>query len=409
VTEARSMPNVRRATDARAREEVFGDRSELQEIVVCSLKAWDQVWNRNNFLVDALLRRNSSLRILFVEPPADPIFDLSQRRRPVAPRWRALSPDGRLRALRPLKVLPRRVGPSADQLLRFQVRVAVRRFGFKEPLLWVNDVTYAPLMKQPGWPSLYDVSDDWLLAPFTLREIERLRGLDRIALEDADEVVVCSNALARSRGDFRSVRLVPNAVDVEHFRRPRPRPADLPLGRIALYAGTAHDARIDVALVTDLANALPDARVVFVGPNALSQSSRLLLEQTTNVVFLGPRPYQDLPGYLQHADVVIIPHRVSPFMESLDPIKAYECMAISTPTVATPLPGFREHSDVLNVVARDDFPACVARVMEGDSRARARAQHDPPSWDDRADVFETALRAAVAASPNGEMRRRVTP
>ena len=52
-----------------------------------------------------------------------------------------------------------------------------------------------------------------------------------------------------------------------------------------------------------------------------------------------------MPGYLQHADVVIVPHVVSPFTESLDPIKAYECLAVGRPTVATPVPGFRELGD----------------------------------------------------------------
>ena len=53
----------------------------LKELVVCSLEAWDDVWRRNQFFVDGLLRRNPGLRVLFVEPPADPLFDLASRRR----------------------------------------------------------------------------------------------------------------------------------------------------------------------------------------------------------------------------------------------------------------------------------------------------------------------------------------
>ena len=73
---------------------------------------------------------------------------------------------------------------------------------------------------------LYDVTDDWRLAPLTPRELERLRRLDALARAHADEVVVCSPALARSRGTRRPVTLVPNGVDVEHFRR-RPRTPDM--------------------------------------------------------------------------------------------------------------------------------------------------------------------------------------
>src|SRR5581483_4422367 len=193
------------------------------------------------------------------------------------------------------------------------------------------------------------------------------RELDELALAAADEVVVCSRALAETRGAVRSVWLVPNAVDVEHFRNPRPRPGDLPSKPVVLYAGTAHDARIDVDLVVELASRLPQVTFAFVGPNALSRSTRQLLAELPNLVFLGPRPYRELPAYLQHADVVIVPHVVTPFMESLDPIKAYECMAIRTPTVATPLPGFREHSDVLNVVPRGEFAERVEAVLTAGS------------------------------------------
>ncbi len=96
------------------------------------------------------------------------------------------------------------------------------------PTLWLNDVTYAALIHRTGWPTVYDVTDDWLLAPFPAREIDRLRHLDALALADAGEVVVCSAALAASRGRTRAVTLIPNGVDTDHFRLPRPRPLDLP-------------------------------------------------------------------------------------------------------------------------------------------------------------------------------------
>ena len=70
----------------------------LDELVVLSLEQWDDVWRRNQFFVDALLGRNPGLRVLFVEPPADPIHDIAQRRRPTFSRLRSLREDGRLLA-----------------------------------------------------------------------------------------------------------------------------------------------------------------------------------------------------------------------------------------------------------------------------------------------------------------------
>lgn len=366
---------------------------DLRALIVCSLTAWDDVWNRNNFLTDALLRRNPNLRVLFVEPPVDPLYDLTTKRLPRLPRFVSIEARRNLRVLRPVKPLPRRFGSSSDRLLRRQVLLAAHACGLgRSAILWINDVTYAPLAETTGWPSVYDVSDDWLLAPFGDREIDRLRRLDELALQLADEVVVCSEALEQSRGRHRRVHLIPNAADVEHFRRPQKRPADLPQAPVALYAGTMHDARIDVSLVTGTAAALPDVQFVLVGPDALGRESRRALEAAPNVQLLGPRPYADLPGYLRHADVLIVPHRLSPFTESLDPIKAYEFLAVGTPTVATPVPGFREYPDAFEIATGEVFGTRVRALLD---HPRTESDIEPPTWDARAAAFEEVLLQAT--------------
>ena len=147
---------------------------ELRELVVCSLEPWDEVWRRNQFFTDIMLRRNPSLRVLFVEPAADPLYDLRSRRLPSLPRFRRIDSGGRLCAFRPVKVLPRKLGPVADRLLRSQVVAASRLMGFTHPALWVNDVTYAPMIPETKWPSVYDITDDWLLAPLARRETKQV-------------------------------------------------------------------------------------------------------------------------------------------------------------------------------------------------------------------------------------------
>jgi teichuronic acid biosynthesis glycosyltransferase TuaH len=357
-------------------------------LVVCSLEAWDQVWRRNQFLSDVLLRRHPSLRVLFVEPPADPLFDVLNGRRPTFPRLRRVGYEGRLHALRPVKIVPRRLGSLADEALRLQVRSGVRMLGYANPTLWINDVTYAPLIARTRWPSLYDVTDDWLTAPFVDREVDRLAALEAVALEDADTVVVCSTALAATRGRTRPVKLVPNAVDSAHFTRPQERPLDLPRSPVVVYVGSLHESRLDVGLVVDLARRLARVNVALVGPDSLGAESRRRLAMP-NVFVLGPRPYEQVPAYLQHADVIVVPHLVNEFTESLDPIKAYECLAVATPTVATPVAGFRELDRAVVIAERDSFARAVESVV--DSGHSERLASTPPTWEERATEFEDVL------------------
>ena len=344
----------------------------LRDLVVCSLEPWDDVWRRNQFVVRGLLDRNPALRVLFVEPP---------RGRSAEP---VCAVDDRLWTFRPAKRVPLSV--DGGRLVRAAVRRAARRVGFEQPTLWVNDSSYAPLVRETGWPALYDITDDWLLAEAPRRHAARLRRWEDELLARAAEVVVCSPALAATRGSVRPAALIPNGVDPEHFARPRARPADLPPAPVAVYAGTLHDERIDVGLVEELAGMV---RVILVGPDALRARSRERLERA-GAVLLGPRPYADVPAYLQHADVVVVPHVVTPFTESLDPIKAYECRAVGVPTVATRCAGFRDLNGQVVAVARDDFVGAVTAALAAPARARPNVPFEI-TWDARVREFEAAL------------------
>jgi GT2 family glycosyltransferase/glycosyltransferase involved in cell wall biosynthesis len=367
--------------------------STTHTLVVCSLEPWDDVWRRNQFFVRELLQRDPNLRVLFVEPPFDWLHHVrGHRDRERVRGIRSPRPDGRLFVFEPFKLLPRALGGLADRSLERQVRRAAREVGFARPTLWVNDPNYARLVVRTSWPSVYDITDDWISSAPSTRLRRRLERRERQLLRDADSVVVCSDALARRRRPARAdVSVTPNAVDVEHFQRPRPRPTDLPNRATAIYVGSLHDSRIDVALVTQLARAIADLEIVLIGPNSLSTASLDQLATAGNVRILGQRPYEDVPAYLQHAAVIIVPHVVSDFTESLDPIKAYECLAVGRPTVATPVAGFRGLPEPVRVAAREDFVATVARALTDPTAAAATSL---PSWRDRAEQFDQALTRA---------------
>jgi len=276
---------------------------------------------------------------------------------------------------------------------------AAASLGLQDPLLWVNDASYARFARSTGWPIVYDVTDDWLLAPLPARQKARLRADDELLLARSGAVVVCSPDLARTRGARRSVDLIPNGVDVELFRIPQARPTGLPPSPVAVYVGTLHEERVDVDLLVELAEARPDLAIAVIGPDSLGPASHDRLATVANIHLLGPVPYDRVPAYFQHADVVIIPHLVNPFTESLDPIKAYECLAAGRPTVATPVAGFRDLGAPVVVSPRDGFVAATSAVLDAPPAAdTAGATPDVPTWGQRADAMDTVMRRVRAAS-----------
>ncbi len=369
------------------------------DVICLSLEPWNEVWRRNQLMVTELLRLRPEMRVLFAETPIDVLWSLRQGKRPASGGLRPIGDTGRLWAMAPRKWLPRRIRPGTDESLARQVLAAGRTLGFERPLLWINDCTYAPMVRSTGWPSVYDITDDWLLAEGDSRWLERQRTNDALALRDVDEVVVCSPVLAESRGRQRPVHVITNGVDVDHLRSPTDRPVDLPSGRIVLYQGTLSDGRLDIGLCASLARGLAGrATLVLLGPNSLSRSAeRELLD--AGAVILGSRPYATMPAYLQHADVLVVPHQVIPFTESLDPIKAREFQSVGRPVVTTPVAGFRDLGRPMEVVQPESFVAAVEAVLDRPPLPSGPGEliGEPTTWARQAAAFLAVLDAAMSA------------
>lgn len=377
----------------------------MTDLVVLSLEAWDQVWRRNQYLVAGLLRADPTLRVLFVEPAADPLYKLASRS---LPRWgrglRAVDLGGaigRLWAYQPTKLWPRRLDSRVDQRLGLAITRAARRLGFERPVLWINDPAGATTLELTGWPALYDITDDWLEADRTPAEHDRLVRDEAVLMDRCAEVVVCSEALARTKGAIRPVTLIPNAVDVEAYRVPQPRPADLPDGPVALYLGTIHTDRIDLDLCAATAKEMHGVgHLVLVGPAPLSppDTKRLI---DAGVILLGAKDRAVVPAYLQHADVLVVPHVVTPFTESLDPIKLYEYRAVGRPVVSTPVAGFRDAEDPrVTAVASPQFAAAVRDHLPAAIHFPDNTDNEVPTWADRvAQMRDVVDRASFADSP----------
>ncbi len=373
-----------------------------RDVVLVSLEPWDDVWRRNQHLAAGLLRQDPVLRMLVVEPPADPVHDVVRRARPRPGRGLRPGPalDGvageRLWLLQPTKWLPRKVDPGGDRRRARAVRAAATRLGLHRPLLWANDPAAAQLEALTGWDTVYDVTDDWASARRTPAEHGRVVAGEGHLLATAREVTVCSPALAARKGTGRAVTLVTNGVDVDAYRRALPRPDDLPAGPTAVYVGTLHRDRLDVDLCLRTQAALgDDARLVLVGPVALDRADTERLH-AGGVSLTGARPFTDVPAYLQHATVLVVPHVVDEFTDGLDPLKLYEYRAAGRPVVATPVAGFREAAGPqVTVIDGESFAGAVRAATLGTPVPSVPAA-DVPTWASQVALFTSVLGRAGA-------------
>ncbi len=224
----------------------------MRDLIFVSLEPWDEVWRRNQFVCAELSRRFPGNQVLFV---ARPVFwplllraALRSRggagrralRRALRDRFRALPDFPNISVYTPLKWFPNPL-PGArkwnETRMTRGIRLAAKRAGVRDPLLWLNPHDAGFLIGETGERGVvYDITDDWELAAPAGPQRERIAGEDRDLCRRVDLTVVCSQALYNSRvGVAKRLLLLPNGVNADHYARPGqsdPRPP----GRFALDA-----------------------------------------------------------------------------------------------------------------------------------------------------------------------------
>jgi hypothetical protein len=283
-----------------------------------------------------------------------------------------------------------------------------KRFQIGAAAQIVQIPTWAPaayrLRDRFGWPILYDCMDDWDtfdgVGPTAIIEEQHL-------VRRADLLAVSSQLLYDKWSPLRdaagdSLALVRNAADFEHFHAPIESPAGtqtepLDLHRdhrpIVGYFG-AIAPWFDVELMTRVARARPDYDFLMIGPIA-DEVSLEPLEPLDNVTFLGPKPYAEMPRYLQQFDVCIIPFRTGLLIEATNPVKFYEYISQGKPVVSVDMPELAQYADCAYIsYSPDELLQNIDRALREDSperRARVIEVARQHTWARRRDQLHEYL------------------
>jgi teichuronic acid biosynthesis glycosyltransferase TuaH len=373
-------------------------------IVFVSLEPWDEIWRRNQFLCDGLLRRSESTQILFVQPPYDNTYAVRSRNFAKIRLSATLVSggyEGRLQLFTPTKWFPNSLplGRKLNDIsLAKQVKRALASLGWTATHLWINQHEAASLMDAKiAGKSIYDITDDWTKFSGNQTQLELVQKQDYKLCVEASQVIVCSDQLFEDKRNLvkaNRLYLIPNGVHVEHYQAVMNRSKPLhPVTQdwkkpVFGYTGTIHGDRVDVELVSRIAKANPQATVAMVGPNLLDADDQLTLSNHANIVFTGAKPYAELPDIMRAFDVCIVPHVVTSFTESLNPIKLWEYLAAGKPIVSMNVAGFKDFPELIHVSdSHEGFRKNLGSALpELPSLASARKvvaqQH---SWDKRID------------------------
>jgi Glycosyl transferases group 1 len=360
------------------------------DLVCVSHLRWDFVFQRPQHL---MARAAKGRKVVYFE---EPIFKEGQ-----SPDLQVRSDNGVLVAtpLLPLDLDEIQVGRMTRQMLdELLAKQSIKQF-----VLWMY--TPMPLPYLEGLKPqavVYDCMDE--LANFRFAP-PSLRAREQQLFQKADVVFTGGMSLYEAKcNQHGNVHCFPSSVEVAHFSKARrllPEPRDmqnLRHPRVGFYG--VIDERMDLELIEQCSRALPEVEFVLVGP--LAKISLDELPQSSNVHFLGQKSYSELPAYLAHWDVAILPFAMNESTRFISPTKTPEYLAAGKPVVSTPIKDVvRPYGDAGVVyIAQDpkEFCAYIRKALLEDQRPRqykADAMVQQMSWDNTWERMEQQIERAI--------------
>lgn len=253
-------------------------------------------------------------------------------------------------------------------------------------------ITIAEQLRAKGAQIVYDKMDKW----------DSALGGDWYSRSAEDQLIEFSDILVataldikeemESRAAGKPVHLIPNAVNGHLFdvAKNYERPLDLPEQRPLIgYTGSMYGEWFREDLVIKTAESNPEAAVVLLGDARERFSKR-----PPNLFTLGLKPHVELPAYLAHFDVCIIPFEASELIQATSPLKVFEYLAMGKPVVATFMRELEGLPYVLVSKSDEEFMQNIGKALDCHPDPEVTAEFaKQQSWEKRIEILLKLMEA----------------
>jgi glycosyltransferase involved in cell wall biosynthesis len=245
--------------------------------------------------------------------------------------------------------------------------------------------TALTLRERLGWPILYDCHDFIggfsRIAPSIVQTEPSIIGASDVGLFSSETLMDLNKALQPERV------LIRNGVDRSFIREDREaRKCDGV--QSVTYVGSLDD-WIDVPAIE--AAAREHSSVVFRLFGRVESAGIKCLEQYSNVHLEGECPHSQVADILEQSSAAIIPFKLNHLTRAVDPIKAYEYLALGLPVISSELPELDRFRDLMYIYRTPaEFCSAIgAALAERDEKMsrRRRAAILRETWEERTDAL----------------------
>ncbi|WCP67276.1 glycosyltransferase [Vibrio tubiashii] len=261
-----------------------------------------------------------------------------------------------------------------NTLLSFLVNREVKAFKLPNIITW----TYHPYILD-----LLETFDSQKVIYHCVDDLSQIPGIDELSFKQQEErfLPVCDTVFVTTRAleercsvYNNSVHYHGNVVDFNHFAYPKkisnPMLESISSNskRKVVYHGVLSDFKVDFSLFYDIALNAPEYDFYIIGQEREGQRNRTLqsIASLSNVHHIGYVSYEELPSFLSHMDVALLPSQINEYTHSMFPMKFYEYVAARLPVISTPL-GFTEYTknEALSVASTaSDFTILIEQHIK---------------------------------------------
>lgn len=236
-----------------------------------------------------------------------------------------------------------------EKLIKQRLFKANQGLAIQKPMLWLSLPSAVPLLgKINECFSIYYCGDDFSALEGVDHDV--IAELEQELVEKVDLIVVASETLSEKFPAEKTL-FIPHGVADYFFEAPDQRPEDLPDGPVAGFYGSI-SSWFDQQLLVETARRLPHWNFAIIGPQRCDVSE---MEACDNIHFLGEKDHHQLPNYVHHWQVSLLPFKNNAQIQACNPLKLREYMAVGKPIVSTDFPALEPYRNWLSVADADSF------------------------------------------------------
>jgi glycosyltransferase involved in cell wall biosynthesis len=275
-------------------------------------------------------------------------------------------------------------------LLLSQIKHFARKLKMKKPIVWVAcPAACEAALKLKKVKLIYQRTDKYEEYPGVDGEL--IKSFDRKLKQAADlTIYVNENLMQSEKADCKKAIYLDHGVDFEMFANAQDSPTipeDIKTVKkpiIGFYGGFAEHTT-DIKLLAEVVEMMAEYSFVFVGQPSKECEC---FNRYKNVSMLGKKSYEEIPHYGKMFDVTIMPWNQNKWIESCNPIKLKEYLALGKPIVTTPFSELKKYENLV-YIARNacEFKDAILKALNENSKELAAKRQQavmPFTWDAKA-------------------------